>query len=210
MKINLYNQKGEQKGDLPLPENIFGIKVSKDLIHQALKRQLANARHAIAHVKNRGNVRGGGRKPFRQKGTGRARQGTIRAPQMKGGGVVFGPHNTRNFSIQMPKKQRRRALHMALTLKADDSKVFALDAYTDKEAKTKNFAEMLTKLPIERNVLFVLPAKDESLERAGSNLQNVKTILVNYLNIHDLTKYDSLCFVGDSLDKLSEIFSINK
>jgi len=210
MKIDLYNQKGEKQGDLTLPKDIFEVTVNETLIHQALKRQLSNGRQAIAHVKSRGAVRGGGRKPFRQKGTGRARQGTIRAPHMKGGGVVFGPKNVRNFVIQMPKKQRRRALHMALTLKANDKKIFALDSYVDKEMKTKNFAELLTKLPVDRNVLVVLPEKNVAITRTTSNLPNVKSILVNYLNIHDLTKYDSLCFLGDSLGKTQEIFSINK
>lgn len=210
MQIDVYNQKGEKGKSITLPQEIFGVEVKESLIHQALIRQLANGRNAIAHTKNRGDVSGGGRKPFRQKGTGRARQGTIRAPQMRGGGVVFGPTNERTFEIQMPKKQRRRALHMALAAKAQDGKIFGLDKYEDKDAKTKAFADLLKKLPVERNVLVVLSGKEETLQRVTNNLPNVKSILVNYLNIHDLVKYDSVCFVGDSVDKTKEIFSLTK
>jgi large subunit ribosomal protein L4 len=210
MQIDVYNQKGEKGKSITLPKEIFGVEVKESLIHQALIRQLANGRSAIAHTKSRGQVRGGGRKPFRQKGTGRARQGTIRAPHMKGGGVVFGPTNDRTFTIQMPKKQRRRALHMALAAKANDGKIFALDKYEDKDGKTKNFAALLEKLPVERNVLVVLPSKEGVLSRVTSNLPNVKSVLVNYLNVHDLVKYDTVCFVGDSVDKTKEIFSLTK
>jgi len=206
MQIDVYNQKGEKKSKTTLPKELFEVKIDEGLIHLALKRQLANARTPVAHTKTKGEIRGGGRKPHRQKGTGRARQGSIRSPHMKGGGVTFGPRNVRNFEIQLPKKQRRKALAMALSAKAKDKKVFGLDKYEDKDAKTKNFSEMLKKLPIERNVLVITPGKDETVKRASANIPEVKTIQVNYVNIQDLTKYDSLCFVGESLAKAKEIF----
>ncbi|MDD9876895.1 MAG: 50S ribosomal protein L4 [Magnetovibrio sp.] len=206
MKITIYNQKGENKGDMTLPKEMFEVELNEGLVHRALKRQLSNSRSPIAHTKDRSEVRGGGRKPFRQKGTGRARQGSTRSPINIGGGVTFGPRNTRNFEIQMPKKERRKALFMALSVKAQEKKVFGLDKYEDKDMKTKNAAEMVSKLPVERNVLFVTPEKNETLKRVTNNLPNAKTIQVNYVNFHDLLKYDSVCFVGDSIEKAKELF----
>lgn len=206
MKINIYNQKGENKGDMTLPKEMFEVELNEGLVHRALKRQLSNSRNPIAHTKDRSEVRGGGRKPFRQKGTGRARQGSTRSPINIGGGVTFGPRNTRNFEIQMPKKERRKALFMALSVKAADEKIFGLEGYEDKEMKTKTAAEMVSKLPVDRNVLFVTPDKNETLKRATNNLPNAKTIQVNYVNFHDLLKYDKVCFVGDSIEKAKELF----
>lgn len=207
MKIDIFTQDGKKKGDATLPKEMFEVEFNADLLHMALKRQLANSRVSTAHTKDRSDVRGGGRKPHRQKGTGRARQGSRRSPLNKGGGVTFGPSNARNFEIQMPKKQRRKALFIGLSVKAKESKVFGLENYTDKAAKTKAVAEMITKLPVERSVLFVTPEKNTELQRASKNLSNAKTITVNYLNLRDLQKYDSVCFVGDSIDKAKEVFS---
>jgi large subunit ribosomal protein L4 len=210
MKIEIYNQKGEVAKTMELPKDVFQVEVREQLIHQALIRQLANARHAIAHTQTKGEVSGGGRKPFRQKGTGNARQGSITNPHFIGGGVAFGPRNTRNFELDMPKKQRRKALMMALSVKASESKVFGLDSYTDKDAKTKGMADLIAKLPVTRNVLIVLPESDALIKRVTKNLTNAKTITVPYLNIHDLQKYDSLCFVGNGIEKIKETFTNNK
>ena len=206
MKVDLYTQKGEKKGQVDLPKEIFEVPFNKDLVHQALVRQLANKRVAIAHTKTRAAVRGGGRKPFKQKGTGNARQGTIRAPQMRGGGVVFGPSKNRNFVKDMPKKQRRKALFCALSEKARDNEIIALEGYTSEKAQTKPFAEMLKKLPIERNVLIVIPEKDKVIQKSSNNLPNAKTILANYVNIQDLQKYRKVLFFKDAIDKLKETF----
>lgn len=206
MKVNLYTQTGETNGELELPEEIFGVKFNKDLIHQALVRQLANKRVAIAHVKNRGDVRGGGRKPFRQKGTGNARQGTIRAPHMRGGGSVFGPTNVRNFSKDMPKKQRRAALFSALSEKARSNDIIALESFEGKTPKTKDFATMLKKLPIKRDVLVVIGSKNEMIQKSSSNMPSVKTILAGYVNIQDLQKYDTVLFLKEAIDKMKETF----
>lgn len=206
MKVDLYNQKGDKVGDLDLPKAIFEVEFNEELVHQALVRQMANKRVNLAHTKTRGEVRGGGRKPFRQKGTGNARQGTIRAPHMKGGGVTFGPRNNRNFSKDMPKKQRRKALFSALSEKARNKEVMALETYEVKAPKTKEFAAMIAKMPIERNVLIVLPSKNEMVEKSAGNLPNVKTITAGYINIHDLQKYQSILFLKDAVAKMEEVF----
>jgi large subunit ribosomal protein L4 len=206
MKIDLYNQSGEKTGTIELPKEIFEVRFNGDLIHQALVRQLANSRKVLSNTKTRGEVRGGGRKPFRQKGTGNARQGTIRAPHMKGGGVVFGPSNARNFAKDMPRKQRRTALLSALSVKARENQVIALETYETKTPKTKEFATMLKKLPIERNVLVVIPTKNEEVQKSSKNLANAKTITVNYLNIHDLQKFRTVLLFKDSIEKLKETY----
>lgn len=205
MKIDLYAQTGEKKGQVELNKEFFEVPYNEDLIHQALVRQHANGRVAIAHTKTRGEVRGGGRKPFRQKGTGSARQGSRRNPHFRGGGVVFGPRNNRNFSVDMPKKQRRKALFSALSAKAKADQIIALEKY-EGEVKTKTFAELLNKLPIERNVLVVIQEKNEVIQKSTNNLANAKTIIVNYLNIADLQKYRKVLFLQDALPKMEEIF----
>lgn len=206
MKVDLYSQKGEKTGQVELKKEFFEVPYNEDLIHQALVRQHANKRVAIAHTKTRSEVRGGGRKPFRQKGTGSARQGSRRNPHFKGGGVVFGPRNDREYSVDMPRKQRRKALFSALSAKAKADQIIALDKY-EGEVKTKAFAEMLKKLPIERNVLVVIPEKNEVIQKSTSNLENAKTILVNYLNIADLQKYRKVLFLKDALPKMEEVFT---
>jgi large subunit ribosomal protein L4 len=206
MKVDLYTQKGEKKGQVELKKEYFEVPYNEDLIHQALIRQHANARSTVAHTKTRGEIRGGGRKPFRQKGTGSARQGSRRNPHFRGGGVVFGPRNTRNFSVDMPKKQRRKALFSALSAKASEKAIFALENYESEGIKTKLFAEMVGKLPIERNALFVIAEKNPVIQKSSANIQNVKTILVNYLNIADLQKYRNVVFLKDAIAKMEEHF----
>jgi large subunit ribosomal protein L4 len=208
MKADLYAQTGEKKGQIELKKEFFEVPFNADLIHQALIRQHANARIPIAHTKQRSDVRGGGRKPHRQKGTGYARQGSRRSPQFKGGGVVFGPRNVRNFKVDMPKKQRRKALFSALSVKAANKQILALENY-EGEIKTKAFAQMIEKLPIEKDVLFVIPEKNEVVQKSSANLPNVKTILVNYLNIADLQKYENVLFLKKALEKMEDIFGEN-
>jgi len=205
MKADLYTQTGEKKGQVDLKKEFFEVPYNRDLIHQSLVRQKANARIAIAHVKQRAEIRATGKKPHRQKGTGYARQGSKVGPHMRGGGSVFGPRNDRNFKVAMPKKQRRKALFSALSVKAKDSQIMALEGY-EGEVKTKQFAEMISKLPIDRNVLVVLPEKNAVMQKSSNNLPNVKTILVNYLNIADLQKYRNVLFMKDALAKMEEVF----
>ncbi|MBL4695013.1 50S ribosomal protein L4 [Candidatus Gracilibacteria bacterium] len=210
MKVTLYTQAGDENGTMELPEAIFDIPFNKDLVHQALMRQLANTRSPIAHVKNRSAVRGGGRKPFRQKGTGNARQGTIRAPHMRGGGVVFGPSSDRNFEKDMPKKQRRKALFCALSQKAREENIIVLESYDVKEPKTKDLAALITKLPVDRNVLIVTSGKHVGLKKSSSNLTNAKTIQAAYLNIHDLQKYRKILLMKDAVARIEETFLSKK
>jgi len=207
-KIAIYNQEGKKVKDFEAKDIFFGVEFNSDLVQQALIRQLANRRVApIAHTKTKGEVVGGKKKPFRQKGTGYARQGATNNPHMIGGGVSFGPRNARNYKRMMPKKQRRLALFSALSQKAREDKVFGLDNYDVKEIKTKTFTAMLSKLPIEKDVLFVLPSKNEIITKSSRNLPNVKTILTNYLNIADLQKYDKVVFLEESFQKLEEVFT---
>lgn len=206
MKVDLYTQTGDKNGTLELPKEIFEIPFNKDLVHQALVRQLANERMPIAHTKTKGEIRGGGKKPFRQKGTGNARQGSTRNPHMKGGGVVFGPRNVRNFETSMPKKQRRKALFCALSEKARNNEIIALEGFTTAKPKTKEFADMLKRLPIERTVLVVIPEKDVNVQKSSRNIANSKTITANYLNIQDLRKYKKILLFKDSVSKIKETF----
>lgn len=206
-KVSLYNQLGEKKGEIQVTDTIFSAKFNEDLIHQALVRQLANARVAeITHTKTKSEVRGGGRKPYAQKGTGQARQGSIRNPHFKGGGVSFGPRNNRNYKQMMPKKQRRLALFSALSHKLENNKVIALDKYEADGAKTKKFMEMLHKLPIEKDVLILIPEKNDLVQKSSRNIPFVKTMLVNYLNIRDLQRFDEVVFFEKALKKMEEIF----
>lgn len=206
MKIDLYTQSGEKKGTTDVSDDMFNVVVNDELIRLSVIRQLANRRQVSAHVKTRADVRGGGKKPWRQKGTGRARFGSTRNPIWRGGGVAFGPRNVRNFKLDMPKKARRMALFSCLSLKAADSKVFALEAYKVKEPKTKDFAALIEKLPAGRSLLIVLEEKDELIEKSANNIPTVKTILVDYLNPHDLLTFDNVMFLESSLKKAEEIF----
>jgi large subunit ribosomal protein L4 len=206
VKIDLYQQSGEKKGTVEVSDVIFGSKVNDELMRLSLLRQLSNARQANAHVKTRAEVRGGGKKPWKQKGTGRARFGSSRNPVWRGGGVVFGPRNVRNYELMMPKKARRQALFSGLSQKVAEKSVFALDKFEVKTPKTKDFAALLKKLPIERSLLVVIGEKDIKLEKSANNLPNVKTILVDYLNLHDLLKYEKVMFMQSALKKAEQLF----
>lgn len=206
MKFDLYTQTGEKKGQVEGNKKFFEAKVNNDLMHQALVMQQANRRNPYAHTLTKAEVSGGGRKPYAQKGTGNARQGSTRNPHYKGGGVAFGPRNVRNYKVMMPKKQRRAALFSALTVKALSNQIFALDSYESKEAKTKLFAQMIEKLPVEKDLLVVIPAKNELIQKSCRNIPFTKTILVNYLNIADLQKYDKVMFLKEAFAKMEEIY----
>ena len=202
----LYNANAEAIGTIELDAEVFGQTANRSLLEQAIVIQLGNRRQAIAHTKTKGEVRGTGKKPFRQKGTGNARQGSQRNPHNPGGGIAFGPRNNRNFEKMMPKKQRRLALFSALSQKFNEGKILALDKYEAAAIKTKNFEAMLHKLPIEKDVLVVLDAKNDLIQKSSKNLPFVKTLFVNYLNISDLQKYDNVLFLESAIKKLSTIF----
>jgi large subunit ribosomal protein L4 len=206
MKIDLYAQSGDKKGSVDVSDAMFKVAVNDELIRLSVIRQLSNNRQTSAHVKTRGEVRGGGRKPWRQKGTGRARFGSSRNPVWRGGGIAFGPRNVRNFDLDMPKKARRAALFSCLSQKVADNQVFALDTYKADTPKTKDFSAMVSKLPSGRSLLVVLEKKDEAIEKSAGNLPNVKTILVDYLNPHDLLTYENIMFMEPSIKRAEELF----
>jgi large subunit ribosomal protein L4 len=189
MQFALRNIKGETIRDIELSDEIFGVPVNVPVMHQALIRQQANARLGTASTKTRGQIAGGGRKPFRQKGTGRARQGTTRAPQWRGGGAVFGPQ-PRSYVQAMPRKMRRLALRSALSSKALEERLVVLDALELETPKTKQMLDILNNLGVASSALVLLPAKNENVERSTNNLRKVKTLRANYLNIHDLLGFD--------------------
>jgi len=210
MKIDLYTQEGVKNGTLDLPKEMFEVPFNMDLIHQALVRQTANERVNLAHTKLREDVRGGGRKPYKQKGTGNARQGSIRSAKWRGGAIIFGPRNNRNFSKDMPKKQRRQALFSALSVKAKENQIIALEGYKADKPKTKTFEALIKKLPIKRNVLIVLPEKNEIIEKSAANLSNVKIITAGYVNIRDLRDYRMVLLLKDAVAKMQETFLTKK
>lgn len=202
MLLPLKSMSGSQVGEIELNDAIFAAPVSKSLMHQALMRQLSNARLGTHKTKTRGEVAGGGRKPWRQKGTGRARQGSIRASQWVGGGTVFGPR-PRKYIKQMPKKMNAAALRSALSVKAAADQVVVVDALQMETPKTKEMIRTLAALGVDTgSVLVVLSEKNEVLQRSANNLPNVKTLLSSYVNIRDLLGYDSILLAQDALENL--------
>ncbi len=189
MQVPLRNMSGEVVGQIELSEDIFGVPVNVPVMHQAFIRQLANARQGTADTKTRGEVRGGGRKPWRQKGTGRARQGSTRAPHWRKGGTVFGPH-PRSYAQDMPRKMRRLALRSALSSKVADDRIVVLDELEFDSAKTRQFVDLLTHLDIAASTLVLLPEGNDNVERSANNLKGVKTLRANYLNIRDLLGFE--------------------
>jgi len=189
MQVPLRNINGETVGQVELREDIFGVQINVPVMHQAFVRQMANARQGTADTKTRGEISGGGRKPWKQKGTGRARQGSTRAPHWRKGGVVFGPH-PRSYEQAMPRKMRRLALRSALSAKAMEERIVVLDSLEFEMAKTKQMADALQNLGISSTALVLLPERNENVERSVGNLKGVKTLRATYLNVRDLLGVD--------------------
>ncbi|MBI2453921.1 50S ribosomal protein L4 [Candidatus Peregrinibacteria bacterium] len=206
IKIPLYFQDGSQQGDVPVSEKIFGRKVNAGLIHKAYTIQLGNRRHPIAHTLTKGEVRGGGKKPYKQKHTGWARQGSITNPHFRGGGVAFGPRNERNYKRRLSKTERRAALFSSLSAKLSDKQISALESYVAEKAKTKEFASMLKKLPFKKKVLFVLPGKNDTVSQSSRNIPKIKTIPVHSLNVADVVNFEDIVFFKEAIPKLEDIF----
>ncbi len=204
--VSVYNEAGNQVATLALSDAMFNVKPDQALIHEAVIAQRANARRAIAHTKTRGEVRGGGKKPWKQKGTGRARQGSIRSPQWVGGGITFGPTKERNFSLKINKKVKRKALFMALTDKVEQQKLFVLESIKTDTAKTKIVASLLAKLPIDRNVLLVAPGAPAMLMRMVRNLPHVKLVSANSVNLIDVLTYRSVIFLKDAVPAFEGLY----
>lgn len=199
MQKDVLNIHGATEGSIDLDDTVWGIEPHISVMHQAVVRQQANARLGTHDTKTRSEVRGGGRKPWRQKGTGRARQGTIRAPQWKCGGVVFGPH-PRKYTQQMPRQMRRLAIRSALSAKLQDDRVMFVSGLEAVEPKTKAMKDVLGAFPESRSVLVVMHEKVESIERAAANLDNVKTIVAGMISVRDVLKYERVLVTQEAVE----------
>jgi large subunit ribosomal protein L4 len=204
-KVALYNMNGQQVGDIELSENVFGVEVNVEAMHQVVKMQLANKRQGTQSALTRGEVSGGGKKPYRQKGTGRARQGSTRSPQWIHGGVVFAP-KPRDYSYTVPKKIKRIAMKSALSSKVSDNDIIVLDGLTLDEPKTKVVADMLKALEA-RKALIVVPEKDETAYKSARNIEGVAILPVNNLNVYDILKYEKFIITKDAVSKVEEVFA---
>ncbi len=189
MQVPLYNQAGQEIGKTELPDDIFGVEPNQPVMHQALVRQLANARQGTSDTKSRGEVAGGGAKPWRQKGTGRARQGSTRAPHWRHGGVAFGP-TPRKYTQRMPKEMRRVALRSALSAKAAEGQVRVLDDLKLDAPKTREIESMLSRLSIPSSTLILLGEANPAVQKSAANIADVKTLRAQYLNVRDLLGHD--------------------
>ncbi len=205
-KVALYDITGSQIGDVELSNDVFGVEVNNHAMYEAVKNYLANQRQGTQSAKTRAEVRGGGRKPWRQKGTGRARQGSIRAPQWKGGGVVFAP-KPRDYSYKIPKKVKRLALKSALTSKVNDKEIIVLDSLVLDQAKTKEMVKVLKNLNTSKKTLIVIPQRDEAVVRAAANIEGVKTAYVNTINVYDILNCDSFVITRDAVNKVEEVYA---
>jgi large subunit ribosomal protein L4 len=206
MEVDVVNMKGKKVSTVELPSQIFEAPVNVDLMHQAFVRQMANARLGTHETKTRHEVSGGGKKPWRQKGTGRARQGSTRAVQWVGGGRVHTPH-PRDYALDMPQKMRRAALRSALTVKATNAEIVVLDEFVLSEPKTRLMAQALDRLVGEASALILIPEQSEAYEgvvRSVNNLPDAKTLMANYLNIRDLLTFEKLVLPLKALDVLKE------
>ena len=208
-KVAVLNLAGKEVGQVELNPKIFNVAVNETLVTHAVLVQQANGRQVVAHTKTKGEVRGGGKKPWKQKGTGRARQGSIRSPQWKGGGVVFGPRNTRNFSLDINKKQKKKALLMTLSDKAATNKLIIVDTLALTAPKTKELAKGLKNLKVDRSALITSSGANEGLVRASKNLPKVAVIRANSLNVVDVVKHKFLVLDMASLETIEKTFTSN-
>ena len=204
--IDVYNVEGKKVSSVDLKEEIFGIEPNEAVVHSVLVNFLANQRQGTQSTKTRAEVRGGGRKPWRQKGTGRARQGSIRAPQWIKGGIALGP-KPRSYKYTVNKKERRLAIKSLLSSKVLENELTVVDALKFDEIKTKQMINALTKLKLEGKTLIVLPEKNENVQKSARNIEGVKTSLVNTINVYDLLKYKNLVITLDTVKKLEEVYA---
>ena len=205
-KIDVYNMQGKKVSDIELNENVFGIKPNKKIVHIALVNYMANQRQGTANTKTRAEVSGGGRKPWRQKGTGRARQGSIRAPQWIKGGIALGP-KPRSYKYTVNKKEKRLAIKSVLSSKVLEKELTVVNEIKLKEIKTKEMQKALNNLKVEGKTLILLPEKNETVQKSARNIEGVKTTLVNTINVYDLLKYKNLVVTLDTVKKLEEVYA---
>ena len=205
-KVNVYNMLGEQVGEIELSDEVFGIEVNQHAVYEVVKNQLANRRQGTQSVKTRAEVRGGGKKPWRQKGTGRARIGSSRAPHWTGGGVTFAP-KPRDYSYKVPKKIKRLAMKSALTSKVENNEIIVIDELNFDAPKTKDMVNLLTKLNADTKALIVTADKNENVIKSANNISTVQTTVVNNLNVYDILKYNSFIITKDAVRKVEEVYA---
>ncbi len=205
-KVDVYNIQGKKVSDVELNESIFGIEPNEAVVHTVLVNYLANQRQGTQSTKTRTEVSGGGRKPWRQKGTGRARQGSIRAPQWVKGGIALGP-KPRSYKYRVNKKERQLAIKSVLSSKVLENNLVVVDKMDLKEIKTKNMVKALDSLKVTGKTLILLPEKNENVQKSARNIEGVKTTLVNTINVYDLLKYNKLVLTVDAVKKLEEVYA---
>ena len=205
-KIDVYDIEGKKVNDVELNEDIFGIIPNEELVHSVIVNYLANQRQGTQSTKTRAEVRGGGKKPWRQKGTGRARQGSIRAPHWVGGGIALGP-KPRSYSYKLNKKEKRLAIKSWLSSKVIENELTVVDKIELKEIKTKEVAKMLNNLKLAGKTLILLPEKNEVIQKSARNIEGVKTLSVNTINAYDLVNYNNLVITLDTVKKLEEVYA---
>lgn len=208
MQVPVFDMTGEETGQVELADSVFGIEPNVPVMHQAYVRQMANKRLGTANTLTRGEVRGGGRKPWRQKGTGRARQGSIRAPQWRGGGVVWGPH-PRKYTQRMPKKMRRLAIRSVLSVKQRDDQLVVVEGLTGVEPRTKSMIDVLNRLPksTARSTLILVDEPRENVRRSAGNLDNVMVLPAQYVNMRDVLKYERLLLTREAVDVIHRLWA---
>lgn len=205
-KVPMYNAQGQQVGDFVLSDSVFGVEVNEALLYQAVSMQLASERQGTAATKTRGMVAGGGRKPWRQKGTGRARQGSTRAPNWAKGGKVFGPQ-PRSYKFTLPRKARRLAIKSALSAKVRDGEILVLEGFNFDEPKTKQMRTMLDSLNVSRSAIVVIPGKDENVVKSARNIPGVQAMTSEALNVYDVLRHHHLVLTADAARKIEEVFA---
>jgi large subunit ribosomal protein L4 len=203
--VTVYNIEGKKVGTLELNDAVFGVQINDHLVHMAVVQQLANKRQGTQSAKTRAEVSGGGRKPWRQKGTGHARQGSTRSPQWKGGGVVFAP-KPRDYSFKMNKKEKALAIKSALTSRVNEAKFFVLDDLSFDAIKTKKMKAVFENLKVEK-ALLVLDKKNDNVQLSARNLPKVRTVLTNSINVYDILKYDTLVLTKDAVAQIEEVYA---
>lgn len=205
-KVDVYNIQGQKVGDMDLNDNIFAVEVNQVAMHSAVVNALANARQGTQSTKTKSEVRGGGKKPWRQKGTGRARQGSIRSAQWVGGGVVLGP-KPRSYSYTLPKKVKRLALKSALTSKVLENNIIVLDELNLEAVKTKEISNVLYNLNVDSSALIVLPEVNKNIVLSARNIQKIKTATTNSINTYDILKYKKFIVTKDAVAKIEEVYA---
>lgn len=203
--VAVYNMEGQEVGTIELNDAIFGIDVNEHLVHMAVVNQLANKRQGTQSAKTRSEVSGGGRKPWRQKGTGHARQGSTRSPQWTGGGVVFAP-KPRDYSFKLNKKEKRKALKSVLTSRVSEGKFVVLDSLKFDEIKTKKMQAVLNNLKVDK-ALVVMSEKDDVVIKSANNIPTIKTALTSTINVYDILKYDTMIVTKDAVAKIEEVYA---